>query len=126
MIEHIDIPNVGSFKNFVWNNSIRDSGNNIAKFKKLNIIYGRNYSGKTTLSRIFRSLQAGILPDKYENPAFTVSTDSGTITQTQIPTANHHIRVYNGDFIDDHLGFLRDSEGKITPFAEDRRDHDGV
>lgn len=117
MIEYIDIPNFGSFKNFVWNNSIRDSGNIVAKFKKLNIIYGRNYSGKTTLSRIFRSLQAGILPDKYENPAFTVSTDSGTITQTQIPTANHHIRVYNRDFIDDHLGFLRDSEGKITPFA---------
>lgn len=47
MIEHIDIPNFGSFKNFVWRNSIRDNGNNVAKFKKLNIIYGRNYSGKT-------------------------------------------------------------------------------
>ncbi len=117
MIEYIDIPNFGSFKNFVWSTSIRDSGNNVAKFKKLNIIYGRNYSGKTTLSRILRSLQTGDLPDKYENPAFSVSTDSGTVTQTQIPTDDQHIRVYNRDFVDDHLGFLRDCEGKITPFA---------
>lgn len=108
MIEYIDIPNFGSFKNFVWRTSIRDSGNNVAKFKKLNIIYGRNYSGKTTLSRIFGSLQTGDLPDTYENPAFSVSTDSGTITQSQIPTDDYHIRVYNGDFIDDHLSFLRD------------------
>lgn len=117
MIEHIEIPNFGSFKNFVWSTSIRDSENNVAKFKKLNIIYGRNYSGKTTLSRIFRSLETGELPDKYENPAFSVSTDSGTVTQTQIPTDDQHIRVYNRDFVDDHLGFLRDREGKITPFA---------
>ena len=95
MIEHIDIQNFGSFKDFVWSTSIRDSGNNVAKFKKLNIIYGRNYSGKTTLSRIFRSLQTGRLPDNYENPTFSVSTDSGTITQSQITTDDHHIRVYN-------------------------------
>jgi wobble nucleotide-excising tRNase len=85
MIEYIDIQDFGSFQNFVWRDSIRDGGNNIEKFKKLNIIYGRNYSGKTTLSRIFRSLETGKLPDKFENPAFTVGTDSGTITQTQIP-----------------------------------------
>ena len=71
----MDIPNFGSFKNFDWSTSIRDRGNNIAKFKKLNIIYGRNYSGKTTLSRIFRSLQTGNLPDNYETPSFSVSTD---------------------------------------------------
>jgi len=117
MIEQIDIPNFGSFMNFVWSTSIRDSGNNVAKFKKLNIIYGRNYSGKTTLSRIFRSLQTGDLPDTYENPTFSVSTDSGAIAQSQIPTDDYHIRVYNRDFVDDHLSFLRDREGKITPFA---------
>jgi wobble nucleotide-excising tRNase len=117
MIEQIDIPNFGSFKDFVWSTSIRDRGNNVAKFKKLNIIYGRNYSGKTTLSRVFSSLQTGDLPDKYENPTFSVSTDSRTITQSEIPIEDHHVRVYNRDFVDDHLSFLRDREGKITPFA---------
>lgn len=117
MIEYVDIPSFGSFKDFLWSNSLRDGGNNIAIFRKLNIIYGRNYSGKTTLSRIFRSLETGELPDKYENPIFTVSTDSGTITQSHIPVTGNYIRVYNRDFVDDHLSFLRDGDGKITPFA---------
>jgi len=117
MIESIDIRNFGCFKDFTWNNSIQDSAGKVGKFKKLNILYGRNYSGKTTLSRVFRSLQTGRLPDKYDSPSFSVSSSPGIITQTQIPTTNHAIRVYNTDFIDDHLSFLRDSEGKITPFA---------
>lgn len=117
MIEQIDIPNFGSFKNFAWSPTVHDSEGNVAKFKKLNILYGRNYSGKTTLSRIFRSLHTGRLPEKYDTPSFTVTTDHDTINQDQIPASDHHIRVYNKDYIDEHLSFLRDNEGKITPFA---------
>jgi wobble nucleotide-excising tRNase len=117
MIESIDIVNFGSFQNFVWINSLRDRERNVAKFKKLNIFYGRNYSGKTTLSRILRSLETGKLPEKYESPSFSVTTSSGIIDQTQIPTNDFAIRVYNKDFIDDHLSFLRDSNGQITSFA---------
>ena len=60
MIEYIDIPNFGSFHNFVWASSVRDSDGNIVNFKKLNILYGRNYSGKTTLSRILRSMKTEV------------------------------------------------------------------
>ncbi|ELD5377981.1 AAA family ATPase, partial [Campylobacter jejuni] len=42
--------NFGSYKNFKW-------GNNLEEFKTINIFYGRNYSGKTTLSRIARSFE---------------------------------------------------------------------
>ena len=38
---------------FVGPHLVRDDGNNVAEFKKINILYGRNYSGKTTLSRIY-------------------------------------------------------------------------
>lgn len=117
MIEYIDIPNFGSFHGFTWNASVHDGDGHTVNFKKLNVLYGRNYSGKTTLSRVLRSLQTGVMPDKYEAPSFLVKTDAGIITNAQIPTPNHHIRVYNKDFIDDHLGFLRDKDGKITPFA---------
>jgi len=51
------IRNMAVFKDFRWASSVRDGGNNIAEFKKINILYGRNYSGKTTLSRIFRALE---------------------------------------------------------------------
>lgn len=117
MIEYIDIQNFGSFQNFIWSASLRDKGNNVAKFKKLNILYGRNYSGKTTLSRILRSLETGILPPKYSSPNFSVVTTSGTITNTQIPASDIDIRVYNKDFVEDNLSFLTDTEGHIIPFA---------
>ena len=117
MIKYIDIPNFGSFQNFDWSTSVCSEDGNVANFKKLNILYGRNYSGKTTLSRIFHSLQTGILPEKYETPSFSVKTDSGFLTQAQIPSSDHDIRVYNKDFVRDHLSFLTDSDGNITPFA---------
>ena len=58
------IDNYAVFNNFDWNATVRDKGNNVAEFKDINIIYGRNYSGKTTLSRIFRSLEKGQLNEK--------------------------------------------------------------
>lgn len=117
MIKTIDIGNFGSFKDFIWRDSMRDSGNNVVQFKRLNILYGRNYSGKTTLSRILRSFQEQKLPENYEKPQFTLTTDSGTFNHTQIASHTHDIRVYNRDFVEENLSFLRDSEGKITPFA---------
>ena len=39
--------------------------------ERLNILYGRNYSGKTTLSRILRSLQEYSLPEHHEGCCFT-------------------------------------------------------
>ncbi|GAB7527371.1 AAA family ATPase [Paraburkholderia sp. 2C] len=117
MIEKIDIINFGCFSNFSWNAEVRDSGNNIVKFKRLNIIYGRNYSGKTTLSRIVRALETGAISPRYVDPSFTITLSSGTATNSQIPLQGHDVRVYNKDFVDQHLAFLRDEQGHISPFA---------
>ncbi len=117
MIEGFDIQSFGSFRDFKWN-SVRDiPGNNVAKFKKLNLLYGRNCSGKTTLSRILRCLETGELPQKYSAPAFTVLSSEGPIAQHQIPSTKHAIRVYNRDFVEKHLAFLRHDDGTIEPFA---------
>jgi wobble nucleotide-excising tRNase len=117
MIEGFDIQNFGSFKNFQWN-SVRDKpGNNVIFFKKLNLLYGRNCSGKTTLSRILRCLEIGELPQNYELPVFSVQTSAGTFTQADIPNTPHSVRVYNRDFVEKHLGFLRHQDGTIEPFA---------
>jgi len=117
MIKKLNITNFGSFKRLDWDTNIRDKGNNVANFKKLNIIYGRNYSGKTNLSRIIRSLETGQLPEKYEDPQFNIVADYKEISQEEIADSDLEVRVYNKDFVDDHLSFLRDHEGKITPFA---------
>ncbi|MDT0685091.1 AAA family ATPase [Autumnicola psychrophila] len=112
------INNLAVFQNFSWDANIRDKGNNVVPFKKINIFYGRNYSGKTTLSRIIRALETGSISDKYENPQFEVSIHS-IADANQDNLANHgkKIRVFNEDFIKDNLRFIVNSEESITPFA---------
>ena len=117
MIKRIDIRKFGSFNNFSWTAKVRDAGNNVIDLKAVNIVYGRNYSGKTTLSRIVRSLETKLLPRNFEDADFRVYTDAGEITQGTLAACTHIVRVYNKDFVDDNLGFLRDPDGKILPIA---------
>lgn len=118
MISQIDISSFGSFSGFIWKKSIKDSGNNVQKFKRLNIIYGRNYSGKTTLSRIFRTLETGRVPVNYTAPSFTIHGDNGEITQSSIDKNSYDVRVYNRDFVNENLSFLANQiSGEIKTFA---------
>lgn len=112
------IKNLAVYQNFKWDETIRDKGNNIEVFKKINIIYGRNYSGKTTLSRIIRAMETGQISDKYENPEFEISIkDSSDITQTNLLAHSKKIRVFNDDFVRENLRFILDSDENISPFA---------
>ncbi|MEP1385624.1 MAG: AAA family ATPase [Paraglaciecola sp.] len=113
-----NIKNIAVYKNFQWSNSVRDEGNNVAEFKNINVIYGRNYSGKTTLSRIIRSAEIGLLSDKYVTPEFKFSlADGSEITQRSLTTHSHVIRVFNEDFVRDNLRFITDDEQTINSFA---------
>ena len=113
------INNLAVFKDFEWDKVVRDSkGNNISKFTKVNIIYGRNYSGKTTLSRIVRSLETKKLSEKYEDPDFEVEFNSNNkITLQNIEEQKQIIRVFNEDFVKENLRFISNPEENITPFA---------
>ncbi|CAH1906262.1 hypothetical protein NTGHW29_820017 [Candidatus Nitrotoga sp. HW29] len=118
MITHIDISNFGSFSGLSWKKSLRDNAGNIQNFKRLNVIYGRNYSGKTTLSRIFRALETARIPINYSTPSFTVYGDKGEVTQAGIIGHSYDIRVYNRDFVTDNLSFLvNQASGEIKTFA---------
>jgi len=55
--------NFGIFKDFTWDESINE-------FKKYNLIYGWNYSGKTTIARILRSFEVKNLPPGFEDSEF--------------------------------------------------------
>ena len=112
------IVNLAVFQNFDWDSNIRDDGNNVVLFKQINIIYGRNYSGKTTLSRIIRALETGNISDKYENPQFEVSIqDIADTTQNNLKAHGKKIRVFNEDFVKDNLRYIVNSDESITPFA---------
>lgn len=116
MIKKIDIEKFGLFENYKWDTFI---GKN-ETFRRLNIIYGRNYSGKTTLSRILNSIFDKQLPLNYESGKFTVTfSDESTITQNNLSTAkqNYNLRVYNSDFVKTNLSWLHKDDGTISPFT---------
>lgn len=119
MINQVDIENFGSFSGLEWKKAVRDSGKNVKNFQRLNILYGRNYSGKTTLSRIFRALETGKLPTNYSGSSFTVTGDKGAVTCSGLLTHNYDVRVYNRDFVAENLSFLvsQDIGGEIKTFA---------
>lgn len=119
-IKKIDfIKNMAVFQEFSWDSSVRDKGNNVAEFKKINIFYARNYAGKTTLSRIIRALEIGSVSTyKYDSPEFQLSFDDGvTVTQNSLNNHGRVVRVFNEDFVKDNLSFIVDDEQTINSFA---------
>lgn len=118
-IKRIDsIKNMAVFQDFHWATSVRDEGNSVAEFKEINILYGRNYSGKTTLSRILRAMETGKLSDKFENPSFALAfVDGAQATQGTLTGHGKIIRVFNEDFVRDNLRFITNPDDSIEPFA---------
>ena len=114
MIAKIDIERFGLFSNYYWKQHIGTENNQI--FNKMNIIYGRNYSGKTTLSRIFRCIEMKQLPNNYHNGIFTITTDNSTITNMNL-VCSDKVRVYNTDFVKENLSWLSNEVGDIKPFT---------
>jgi len=118
MFSQVDIGSFGSFTDFTWRKSLKDAGNTVQDFKRLNILYGRNYSGKTTLSRIFRALETGRIPLNYVGSTFTLRGDKGDVTQTGLASHGYDVRVYNRDFLSENLSFLvNQTNGEIKTFA---------
>lgn len=96
MIEKIEkINQCGPYKDFSW-------PNNCNNFKKYNFIYGWNYSGKTTLSRIFKFLEDKKTNQDFSNISFKLKTDNGSITERDIGK-DLNIRVFNEDFISENF-----------------------
>ena len=54
------IKNMAAFNDFRWVSSVRDGGNNIAEFKKINTLYGRTTPVKQR-SRGFSELSKPVL-----------------------------------------------------------------
>lgn len=111
------IEKFGIFKDFRWDEHVKVGGD-VEEFKSLNILYGRNYSGKTTLSRIFQGLEFKSLRDSIDTVKFEIEFKDGQIiNQDQLEETQCDVRVFNSNFIKDNLKFLVDGEGGINAFA---------
>lgn len=119
MIKKIErIKNFAVFDDYKWDDITVNISKGPLTFKKLNIIYGRNYSGKTSISNLIRTLETHELPEKYDDFEFEILLDDGTkITEKDIASTNVDVRVFNKDFIRKNLKYLTDSDDEIMPFA---------
>ncbi|EAK1673134.1 RloC protein, partial [Campylobacter coli] len=87
------------------------------EFKTINIFYGRNYSGKTTLSRIARSFELKKHNEDFLDGNFKIKLEDGSfLTQNDVINSNLDIRVYNSDFVKENLNYLYDKKGNIKGF----------
>lgn len=77
----------------------------IHEFAVKNLIYGWNYSGKTTLSRLFAQLESKIPNPDLAGCSFSFETDKGAVTEANFTQSDLTIRVFNSDFVRDNLSF---------------------
>lgn len=92
------IKRCGVYRDFEWPDGTPD-------FSRRNLLYGWNYSGKTTLSRVFRFLETGDLgglPAESEFSLLLVD-DSPVGRGGSRANTNCRMRVFNADFVEENL-----------------------
>nr|MBC8488342.1 AAA family ATPase [Bacteroidota bacterium] len=100
------IKKFGSFNDFTWNSQIPD-------FKKFNLIYGWNYSGKTTLSRIFQCFENQYKHPDFENSEFSlIDKDSSSYNEYRLDFP-FPIRVFNTDFVKNNIKWDEELESIV-------------
>lgn len=85
----------GIFQNFAWNG--------IDNFKKKNLIYGWNYSGKTTLSKLFQTLEFKDNNKYFSGSEFDFTTEKNNTatnhTHNDLENFPYDVKVFNTNYI---------------------------
>lgn len=100
MIESIQsISNMGVYDSYVKPSTLKN-------FSDRNIFYGWNYSGKTTLSRLFAMLEDRKLNEEFPDIKFLIScSDEEKITPENIDRINLQVRVFNSDYVEKNINW---------------------
>jgi wobble nucleotide-excising tRNase len=99
------IKGFGVFNDFRWPTGLPE-------FKHYNLIYGWNYSGKTTLSRVFRCFEQKQPHTDFSDAQAQLKADDGTVYHLSAPGSAPVFRVFNSDFVRDNLSL---ESGCATP-----------
>ena len=108
------IKNLGVFKDYNRPADMND-------FATKNIIYGWNYSGKTTISRLFGLLESKKDSD-FPNLKFTFGTDDGEINERNYKSNTKIVRVFNSDFIWNNISFAGNEINPILLLGEESKE----
>jgi wobble nucleotide-excising tRNase len=92
------------------------------EFGVKNIIYGWNYSGKTTLSRLVAMLEHKRQHAELPKFTFSISTDAGVVSEANFQTCPQVVRVFNSDFVTDNLNFAGNPFKPILLLGADSAD----
>lgn len=106
------IKNLGVYKDYS-----KPPGTN--EFGTKNLIYGWNYSGKTTLSRLFAQIENTEPNPDMSGCSFTIETDTAPITEKNFSQSGQIVRVFNSDFVRDNLNFTGKSFTPILLLGKD-------
>lgn len=96
----------GCYQNFNWDI-------NTPEFCQYNFIYGWNYSGKTTLSRILRCLETKEKHKHFPEAEYKLETEISDISHRDIGT-DYPIRVFNEEYVEDNFKW-NDEKHSIEP-----------
>lgn len=97
----IKLKKFGIFDNWSWNSDVPE-------FRRFNLIYGWNRSGKTTLSRVFYACekQTTILKRYPKGGEFQIKEDNNSVADhANIADKQLSIKVFNKDFVDENISF---------------------
>lgn len=103
------IKNLASFKDYSWDSVMAGQDAKYSDFSDINIIFGQNGTGKTSLSRILRSWEMRQPIPHHEAATYCVEdvqeSTVKTITENDFLSCGGKYRVFNADFISENLNF---------------------
>lgn len=112
------IKRINSIQNLGVYNDYRRSGN-IQDFNDKNIIYGWNYCGKTTLSRLLNWLNpTSAIDEDFSAATFEIELDDDTklTVRNRAVASQCIVQVFNSDFVSANLQFVT-TNNKIRPIT---------
>lgn len=113
MINKIEsICNLGIYKNYRMDSKLQE-------FKKFNLFYGWNGSGKTTISKLFRIIEKKEIPEEYQNLKFKIEINSKKYDEKNYKGNRENIFVFNEDFINENISW-DEKINKILILSKDK------
>ena len=106
------IKNIRKLKDFGIFKMYKNS--EVKDFKKYNLFFGYNASGKSTLVHLLHCIEKRELSDRYPSAEFTIKHDNGEITQNNINQNILNIRTFNRDFINENVSMEKPNEKAIN------------
>lgn len=99
-IKSIKLEDFGIFKNSAH------TGQTVPEFRRFDLVYGWNRSGKTTFSRGFTSCEHKVMFPDYTSGKLKITlSDDAEITHSNLSGCDLPIKVFNADFIKANIAF---------------------